>query len=40
MSFCADDIKEKDINDMILSGMTKDQILQINKNHTDEGNMD
>ena len=34
-----DDIKEKDINDMILSGRTKDQIQTIIKNNTYQGNM-
>ena len=35
-----DDVKEKDINDMILSGMTKDQIQTIIKNNTYQGNME
>ena len=41
MSFCGytDDVKEKDINDMILSGMTKDQIQTIIKNNTYQGNI-
>ena len=34
-----DDVEEKDINDMILSGMTKDQIQTIIKNNTYQGNM-
>ena len=34
-----DDVKEKDINDMILSGMTKDQIQTIIRNNTYQGNM-
>jgi len=34
-----DDIKEKDINDMILSGKTKDQIQTTIKNNTYQGNM-
>jgi len=34
-----DDVKEKDINDMIISGMTKDQIQTIIKNNTYQGNM-
>ena len=34
-----DDVKEKDINDMILSGRTKDQIQTIIKNNTYQGNM-
>ena len=34
-----DDVKEKDINDMILSGKTKDQIQTIIKNNTYQGNM-
>ena len=33
------DVQEKDINDMILSGMTKDQIQTIIKNNTYQGNM-
>ena len=41
MSFCGtDDIKEKDINDMILSGKTKDQIQTIIKNNTYQGNIE
>ena len=36
---CPDDVEEKDINDMILSGMTKDQIQTIIKNNTYQGNM-
>ena len=34
-----DDIKEKDINDMILSGKTKDEVQTIIKNNTYQGNM-
>ena len=34
-----DDVKEKDINDMILSGKTKDQIQTTIKNNTYQGNM-
>ena len=35
-----DDLKEKDINDMILSGRTKDEVQTIIKNNTYKGNMD
>ena len=34
-----DDIKEKDINDMVISGKTKDEIQTIIKNNTYQGNM-
>ena len=34
-----DDIKEKDINDMILSGKTKEEIKLTIKNNTYQGNM-
>ena len=34
-----DDIKEKDINDMIISGKTKDELQTIIKNNTYQGNM-
>ena len=34
-----DDVKEKDINDMILSGRTKDEVQTIIKNNTYQGNM-
>ena len=34
-----DDIEEKDINDMILSGRTKDEIQMIIKNNTYQGSM-
>ena len=34
-----DDVKEKDINDMILSGRTKDEVQTIIQNNTYQGNM-
>ena len=34
-----DDVKEKDINDMVISGKTKDEIQTIIKNNTYQGNM-
>ena len=34
-----DDLKEKDINDMILSGLTKDEVQTIINNNTYQGNM-
>ena len=34
-----DDVKEKDINDMILSGKTKEEVQTIIKNNTYQGNM-
>ena len=34
-----DDIQEKDINDMVMSGKTKEQIETIIKNNTYQGNM-
>ena len=35
-----DDVKEKDINDMVLSGKTKEEVQTIIKNNTYQGNMD
>ena len=37
--FWPDDIKEKDINDMILAGITKEEIQTIIKNNTYQGSM-
>ena len=34
-----DDVKEKDINDMILSGKTKEEVQTIIKNNTYQGDM-
>ena len=34
-----DDIQEKDINDMVMSGKTKEEIETIIKNNTYQGNM-
>ena len=34
-----DDVKEKDINDMILSGRTKEEVQTIIKNNTYQGNI-
>ena len=34
-----DDVKEKDINDMVLSGKTKEEVQTIIKNNTYQGNM-
>ena len=34
-----DDLKEKDINDMIISGKTKDEVQTIIKNNSYQGNM-
>ena len=34
-----DDIQEKDINDMVMSGMTKEELKTIIENNTYQGNM-
>ena len=34
-----DDLKEKDINDMILSGLTKEEVQSIINNNSYQGNM-
>ena len=34
---CPDDIQEKDINDMIMSGMTKEELKTIIENNTYQG---